>query len=428
MTELRFRALPTVELLQWLARGSLKQNLLRSLRLWVWLKLLYGDELDSFSLPNSFKFTDWQKTFFTHLPTDDVPPLHEGDCNCKKTVAEWLKDVLEEGEMQWRNALKQHDNLTDESIDEILNARLFAVTRRSLQDDLRILVELGWLEKTSTTYSKISNFPKFPNQTESYTALHPDLEFTFKNFAEPLGGLNRFFLEVDYIISPIAQDRLEDCQAQLKELWQQVPTPPIALKYNSARLGKVVQCIVYPICLYYSRRAIYLCAFGETPTQRGNYYNYRLDRIAQMIPLSWQDSRLPELLSDTALDHLPKPEFIQEEMSKVWGFDFYLPSQLMLLRFEQQFHERYIKNTFRHETFTKINYQEAKALIQKYSTETIINRRSPDDAYYYVHHRDGDINVIHRLRAWRPHVEILLPDTLRQQMIEEIKKEAEIYA
>jgi len=31
---------PHVELLQWLARGSLKQNLLRAIRLWVWLRSL----------------------------------------------------------------------------------------------------------------------------------------------------------------------------------------------------------------------------------------------------------------------------------------------------------------------------------------------------------------------------------------------------
>jgi len=36
-------AIAPVELLRWL-RGSLKQNLLRAIRLWVWLRSVYGDE------------------------------------------------------------------------------------------------------------------------------------------------------------------------------------------------------------------------------------------------------------------------------------------------------------------------------------------------------------------------------------------------
>lgn len=45
MSEQIFGDRPHVELLQWLARGSLKQNLLRSIRLWAWLRALYGDAL-----------------------------------------------------------------------------------------------------------------------------------------------------------------------------------------------------------------------------------------------------------------------------------------------------------------------------------------------------------------------------------------------
>lgn len=437
MTELIFQAEPSVELLQWLARGSLKQNLLRSIRLWVWLKILYGEESRSLDLFSAFKFADWQKAFFTHPPTDDIPPLHDVHCNCAKTVYDWLKNVLEVGERQWRNSLKQHDKLSDESIDIILETRLFAVTRRSLQDDLRILVELGWLKKTNTTYQKVDSFPEFPQKKDDhsdFTALIPELDITLQNFAEPIGGFNRFFLEVDYIISPIAQDRLEDCQIQLKELWQQSPTPPVELTYKSAKLEKVVKCIVYPICLYYSRRAIYLCAFGETPSQQGNFYNYRLDRIAQIVPLSWQDSHLPKQLLDCYPTQLPDATLIQEEMGKVWGFDFYLPSQLMLLRFERDFHDKYISNTFRHETFKKISYQKAKNFIQNNlhlnhpeMLLQILADRSPDNAYYCVNYRDGDINVIHRLRSWRPHVEILLPEQLRQQFRQEIMAETQFY-
>jgi CRISPR-associated protein (TIGR03985 family) len=143
---------------------------------------------------------------------------------------------------------------------------------------------------------------------------------------------------------------------------------------------------------------------------------------------------LPLRLLDCYPTQLPDATLIQEEMGKVWGFDFYLPSQLMLLRFERDFHDKYISNTFRHETFKKISYQKAKNFIQNNlhlnhpeMLLQILTDRSPDDAYYCVNYRDGDINVIHRLRSWRPHVEILLPEQLRQQFRQEIRAETQFY-
>ncbi|MFN6540716.1 MAG: hypothetical protein RM021_030850 [Nostoc sp. EkiNYC01] len=43
MLELVLQDVPYVELLQWLARGLLKQNLLQAIRLWVWLRSLFED-------------------------------------------------------------------------------------------------------------------------------------------------------------------------------------------------------------------------------------------------------------------------------------------------------------------------------------------------------------------------------------------------
>lgn len=55
---------PSVELLQWLARGSLKQNLSRAVRLWVWLRKLYGDESERLELGDSFTYSQWRDAFF----------------------------------------------------------------------------------------------------------------------------------------------------------------------------------------------------------------------------------------------------------------------------------------------------------------------------------------------------------------------------
>jgi len=50
-------------------------------------------------------------------------------------------------ELEWRQSLQQHDAIPDMALDELLQRRLFAVTRRSLHADLQILTELGWLKR-----------------------------------------------------------------------------------------------------------------------------------------------------------------------------------------------------------------------------------------------------------------------------------------
>jgi CRISPR-associated protein (TIGR03985 family) len=49
------------------------------------------------------------------------------------------------------------------------------------------------------------------------------------------------------------------------------------------------------------------------------------------------------------------------------------------------------------------------------------------DAYYTALYRQHDPNVHQRLRAWRPHVEVLLPWSLRQQFGAEAHQEAAFY-
>jgi hypothetical protein len=53
-----FTDIPQVELLQWLARASLKQNLSRSIRLWVWLRSLYEKDQECIELKDGFTLAD----------------------------------------------------------------------------------------------------------------------------------------------------------------------------------------------------------------------------------------------------------------------------------------------------------------------------------------------------------------------------------
>jgi len=441
VTEQIFSDVPQIELLQWLGRASLKQNLLRAIRLWVWLRSLYGESQDRLVLDDAFTLVDWRNAFFsrTHPKGEAIPELHDANCNCTKTTAGWLfnaKTGLVQSE--WQRSLLTHSSISD--LDQILQQRLFAVTRRSLQADLQILQQLGWLEYQQQKYHRVSNFPFRPLTTPEAPATNflnqEDLADIAQNHAQQICGVQRFFFKLDYVIPRSTIDQVDDLQHELKKLWGKIPVPPIKLTYNSARLGNSVECFVYPVCIYYVQRAVYLCGFGQSPDRLTDWYNYRLDRISEIIPIKWTDSALPEILQQRYQKAtLPNPEEIENQMSKAWGFDFYLPSRLMLLRFNREYHDRYIQNTVRHDTFQAIAYQQAKRLILEHTPQpqqqqallAVLTNRSPQDAYYRLQYRQGDHNVIMRLRAWRSQVEILMPWDLRQSTAADIATEFLLY-
>ncbi|MDF0556432.1 TIGR03985 family CRISPR-associated protein [Kamptonema sp. UHCC 0994] len=444
MSDILFRAHPHIPLLQWLARGSLKQNLLRAIRLWVWLSTIYGDRQTSLDLDRPFTYYNWRDAFFTssHPKGEAIPHLHDCHCPCAKTTADWLFNS-QVSATQWRQALLAHDSVPQ--LDQILSKRLFGVTRRTLQGDLEILTELGWLEYRQQCYHRVSQLPQYPEENHQDSApikssqyplnfLHPELANIAQNSRE-VRGVQRFFLHVDYVISKDTLDLVDDWQDQLCKLWEINPVPPIQLLYQSARMGQTIECIVYPVCIYYVQRAVYLCAFGQTPTQQGEWYNYRLDRILKMQQLDWTEPHLPNCLNQAYPKQLPQPDVIEEKIAQAWGFDFYLEPKWMLLRFEREFNLRYIQETFRHETFESLTYQQAWRFIQQQTTNaphrhellTILQSRSPKDAYYRVNYRDGDTNVGLRLRSWRPKGEVIFPWKLRQSLAQEVAEEARLY-
>jgi CRISPR-associated protein (TIGR03985 family) len=58
----------------------------------------------------------------------------------------------------------------------------------------------------------------------------------------------------------------------------------------------------------------------------------------------------------------------------------------------------------------------------------LIDRRSASDAYYAVWIRAGDINVMMRLRDWRPNGEVIAPLSLRQDIAKEVTQELAHYS
>ena len=133
----------------------------------------------------------------------------------------------------------------------------------------------------------------------------PDLAAITDNLSQRLNGQQRFFIHVEYIVPFTQLDQVDEWQEQLRSLWQQQPVPPILLIYRNAKLKTVLQAIVYPVCIYYYQRGPYLCAFGQIPQgefDQTDWRNYRLDRIHQLIPLSWEDTASSSFTQKPLLD------------------------------------------------------------------------------------------------------------------------------
>jgi CRISPR-associated protein (TIGR03985 family) len=166
-----------------------------------------------------------------------------------------------------------------------------------------------------------------------------------------------------------------------------------------------------------------------------DWRNYRLDRILAIASLEWGDPRVPtKLYQQYQQRTLPTSESIQVNMSDAWGFDYYQPAQLLLLRFDREWDQRYIQGTLRHATFEPVDYQEVGTLIRQTlkgqpqkALLKLWRSRSREDAYYQAQYRQDDPNVRQRLRAWRPRVEVFLPWNLRQRMTQEVEREWHLY-
>ncbi|MGH1394630.1 MAG: TIGR03985 family CRISPR-associated protein, partial [Trichormus sp.] len=266
-----------------------------------------------------------------------------------------------------------------------------------------------------------------------FSFLDPSLPLLAEEFSEQVDEDNhRVFLYVDYLVpesSPL-QDAVDEIQSELQLLWKSQEIPPILLTYYSAHLNLKKECAVYPVCIYFMERAKYLCAYGTTPTGEINWYKYRLDRIiSQHIEtLDWQDPRVPQLLRQQySHNKLPTPKTVNTKLKEVWGCDFYKDKELMILRFERDFHNRFIQGISIHDAFKMIDYQMVARLIKQNTPNAkhqkaileILESRPSTDAYYQVDYRVNDYYVLRWLRALASKVEVLLPLNLRQEMAEE---------
>ncbi|KST66163.1 TIGR03985 family CRISPR-associated protein [Mastigocoleus testarum] len=470
-----FKDNPDCKLLQKLANGSLDQhhNLTRAIRLWVLLRWLYSDRGYTI-IPSDFTYTDWRKAFFTETHKDekqaDILNHQDVNCACTKTIKKWLLD-LEVPLNEWGNFLQTEISISRSELEKLLEQRLFAQVRKSLQSDFDLLVSRNYLQRVEHTtgrskyYHRVEELPhltkaqvtikttpkvNLSSRKQAYLAdtlglfsfLDPNLPVLAEEFsADEIDETNhRIFLYVDYVVpeSSSTQDEVDQIQSQLQEIWDSGEIPPLLLTYHSAHQNQVKECIIYPVCIYFMERAKYLCAYGNTPKGDINWYKYRLDRIlSQRIEiLDWQDIRVPQILREIHENNqLPTPKVVNTKLKEAWGCDFYKDKALMILRFDRDFHQSYVDGVSIHDTFTKISYDETfklveQNLIHREHQQVVLNilqSRPSTDAYYRVNYRVTDYYVIRWLRALGSKVEVLLPWSLRQDMVREIQSLLNLY-
>lgn len=381
-----------------------------------------------------------------------------------KIKYEDLERLLNEGDLITETEEKKKSN-------KLPNGRLFAVTGQILwgtipSSHLNILVELGWLEKKGKNiYKKVQKFPTIQfDEDDLFDHFHQTyFDESLATTSDILKGQKRFFIKFQHIINQENIAKIGNIIEELRHIWQKEEIALIQIKYNSSSLQKQTELIVYPISLFYNQRCIYLVGYGSMPKNPTDldYYNYRLDHICKneqnqyINMLDWDENNL-----DIHLDLFNKKQnllsqnsdYLSTEMEKALGVDIHREIKTMLLRFPEPFHQNYIEGSNRHETFKRLKFkkneneqffQELTRRCNKHKTEIKESDKKliektikthPDDAYYTMNYRHGkeggqnvEADVIMRLRAWCPNVEVLLPGDLRQRMKEDMKKTWELY-
>jgi CRISPR-associated protein (TIGR03985 family) len=475
---------PSPAILQWLSGGQFASRLLRSLRLWLILDRLYGNEFHWVKeLSQPFRYGELRDRLFaiSHSCSETLSAtaLVEGcrgtDCLCQRTLRSLLTYCsFPQSIPEWIAETAQRTGLSPAAIEAHLERAPFAVTHRSLRQDLTLLAHQGWLRQVPHRgyfCLPASQWPQLPAEAvptldwtglspaqtwqllhtlESIAFVQPNLDVVINTLWEQLGQLHlsttrrsqspsrRIFLHLDYVLSPQAQEQVDDLQQQIESLWQTPDAGVIQFETWVAKEQRLARVTVYPVCLHYARRAKYLSAYGIDPSGQVAWHNYRLDRIRsqRLRVLPWGDPEVPAILKQKRnTGTLPTPEWIEQQLEEAWGFNFYLPKALLILRFPVLFARDYVDDTVRHSTFRKISYVQLFPLIEQQIANReeqqtvlqILQQKSPDDTYYQAWVRVGDINFTMRLRDWRPEGEVISPLSLRQQMQAEVEEERSHY-
>lgn len=470
------------EVLQWLAAGRLDDRLQRSLRLWVLLRQLYGQASPwSRELSQPFRYGDIRRRLFasSHGQQENMTVqeltqgcashserLRQRTCICQWTLADWLQDTYL-SLADWQQAIARLTGMDAAAVQHELEQAPFATVHRSIRKDLALLAAQGWLEtpaKGQYRCRKPQQWPSLPQQgslqglsahqswellraLEDIAFVQPNLYIAIQSLWEQLAGggeatepsgppSKRIFIHLDYILSEEIQERVDTLQEQIEQLWK-TDTGVIRFEYEFSPVQTVL-ITVYPVCLHYSRRAKYLSAYGFDPEGQFGWHNYRLDRIVsdRLQIVTWDKLSNTDPLSQLhAQRALPTPATVDAALKEAWGFNFYFPKCLLIMRFSPAYAQRYVDDTQRHPTFRSASYPSLIKLVEQCIPETAgkaqvlvaLQNRPATDAYYTGWIRLNDINIVMRLRDWRPQGEVIAPLAMRERMHQEALQELAHY-
>ncbi|MEM9003529.1 MAG: TIGR03985 family CRISPR-associated protein, partial [Cyanobacteria bacterium P01_F01_bin.86] len=443
------------------------------------------------SLPVPFRYGDLRARLFasSHGTADQATAAtlsthcQGGRCLCQRSLYALLSEAGDDLDWAaWQVGMAQHTGLPDTIWQAAATLTPFAVGHRSIRDDLKALVAQGWLHSVGRgQFCPVppTDWPTWPDITSGEEAnsvelstpelwellstlepiafVQPNLEVLVNRLWEQATQSSssrygwereperRIFIHLDYILPPAMQEQVDTHQTQIEHLWRTHDGGVIQFDNWLARQERMATVTVYPVCLHYSRRAKYLSAYGIDPDGELGWHNYRLDRIRseRLRVLSWGEPAVPKALKKLRdRGELPTPAAVETALEEAWGFNFYLPRAWLLMRFAPTFARWYVDDTERHPTFERVEYAAVRSLItqhvpvaeQSQVWQVVEGRfsarnasRSPEDVYYAGWVRLGDINVVMRLRDWRPQGEVIAPWPLRQQMAAEARREVEIY-
>lgn len=474
---------PTPTLLHWLSGGMLGSRLLRTIRLWDCLRDFYSPSPPA-KVPwtEAFSYPDWRdRRFAPSHPTHEfaTPSQITATCNGTACLCQQSSLVLLWGDPEppqsWLQEVAHLAQLSPTALAETLRQAPFAVVHRVLRNDLKALIKQGFLDQPKRGYYQCRPPKTLPipaiqespavsphplaslsdtqcwdmlRALESVAFLQPSLEPIIQQIWEHqtqqsqgthrTHNAQRIFFEVNYIFAEADLDRVDTYQSQLEQLWQSSAGGVIQFQSWLPHLQTAATATVYPVCIHYTRRAKYLSAYGANADQSWGWHNYRLDRIQsqQLRVLPWGDPTVPKRLRDQWREgSLPTPETVLSALEEAWGFNFYLPKIPLILRFNSRFAQDYVAQTQRHSTFQSINHSEIMTWLRSNLeastalniTATLLEHRSPRDAYFRAWIRLGDINITMRLREWRPAGEVIYPPALRQTMLQESEQETQWY-
>ena len=482
-----FRELPTVPVLHTFAKISLIdgfttidratfRNINKAVRLWYTLTQ-FGSEFKQ----DEFTSRQWRK-YIDPSGYDDKSEklsLDPGSIATKE-----IKEILSYQQNEWDewklSFIEFYSGVNGQGKSKVELSKYlvllekekpFKVTGAAIFGDITELEEKGYLRLVSDPTIKGESRSKFrltdkpfsllsnlyisnPEQPEKTVKLKPENSASLTDdfssygylFFKPFGidpsdpddlGFQRFYIHSDYRISDKDLKRTIQHQTLLAGIWDKPIISLVKLKYQSASEGKPYEAIISPVRIDYHQRAFYLCGFGIRDSETElSWHNYRIDRIEEIEELENSRDDLPQDLQvqGERANQQKLIEEIEDRLVDAYGFDFYRDKQTMLLRFDRDFHDRYIANTWRHNSFKQItpSKEEIYPLIEgsNPANSKLLKKRiaaHPNDAYYRMNYRDGDNSVIMRLRAWCPNVEVLFPYDLRDRMREDIQNTWNLY-